>query len=74
MQIEDAYLCGELFSGKPGRVYENKVPSVAAVSLMDQGRPRFVELTPVPGFTSQAISTRVRPNLVVGTNVSSDGL
>ena len=74
VQIDDAYLGGELSGGKPGRGSENKVPFVAAVSLNDEGRPRFVKLTPVPGFTSQAISTWARASLAVGTNVLSDGL
>ena len=36
--------------------------------------PLYVKFTPVPGFTSQAISLWARANLAVGANVLSDGL
>ena len=74
VQVDDAYLGGERTGGKPGRGSENKVPFVAAVSLNDEGRPRFAKLTPVPGFTSLAISIWAKANLAVGTSVLSDGL
>ena len=74
VQVDDAYLGGERAGGKRGRGSENKVPFVAAVSLNGEGHPRFAKLTPVPGFTSQAISTWARANLTVGTDVLSDGL
>jgi transposase-like protein len=74
VQVDDAYLGGERAGGKRGRGSENKVPFVAAVSLNDEGHPRFAKLTPVPGFTSQAISTWARANLAVGAEVLSDGL
>ena len=74
VQIDDAYLGGERAGGKPGRGSENKVPFVAAVSLNDEGKPRFAKLTPVPGFTSRAIASWARASLAVGTSVHSDGL
>jgi len=74
VQVDDAYLGGERAGGKPGRGSENKVPFVAAVSLNEEGNPRFAKLTPVPGFTSQAISAWARGNLAAGTSVLSDGL
>lgn len=74
VQVDDAYLGGERVGGKPGRGSENKVPFVAAVSLNEAGNPRFAKLTPVPGFTSQAISSWARANLAAGTCVLSDGL
>lgn len=74
VQIDDVYLGGERAGGKPGRGSENKVPFVAAVSLNEAGNPLFAKLTPVPGFTSQAISAWARANLTAGTSVFSDGL
>jgi hypothetical protein len=70
----DAYLGGEHAGGKPGRGSENKVPFVAAVSLNWLGNPVYAKLTPVPGFTSSAISTWAQSNLAPGTHVLSDGL
>lgn len=74
VQVDDAYLGGERAGGKPDRGSENKVPFVAAVSLNEAGNPRFAKLTPVPGFTSQAISAWARANLTAGASVLSDGL
>ncbi len=74
VQVDDAYLGGERAGGKPGRGSENKVPFVAAVSLNEAGNPRFAKLTPVPGFTSEAIRIWARANLTAGTSVLSDGL
>ena len=51
VQMDDAYLGGELAGGKAGRGSENKVPFVAAVSLSNEGRPQYLKLTPVAGFT-----------------------
>jgi transposase-like protein len=74
VQVDDAYLGGERAGGKPGRGSENKVPFVAAVSLNDQGNPLYAKVTPVPGFTSEAISKWARSSLAPGTDVLSDGL
>lgn len=52
VQINDAYLGGERSGGKAGRGSENKVPFVAAVSLNEAGRPRYVRLTPPPSRPS----------------------
>ena len=73
-QVDDACLGGKRAGGKPGRGSENKVPFVAAVSLNDKGNPAYAKLTPVPGFTSDAIPTWARSNLAPGTDVLSDGL
>ena len=42
IQLDEAYLSGELAGGKLGRGSENKVPFVAAVSLSHEGQPLFV--------------------------------
>lgn len=74
VQVDDAYLGGKRSGGKPGRGSENKVPFVAAVSVTDEGYPRYAKMTPVPGFTSQAIADWAKDNLDPGGRVISDGL
>ena len=74
VQVDDAYLGGERAGGKPGRGSENKVPFVAAVSLNDLGHPLYVKVTPVAGFTSDAISKWAKNSLAPGSRVLSDGL
>ena len=74
VQIDDAYLGGERSGGKAGRGSENKVPFVAAVSLTEDEHPLRVKLTPVPGFTFQALCDWSRQNLAPGCTVYSDGL
>jgi hypothetical protein len=59
---------------QPGRGSENKVPFVAAVSLNDAGNPLYAKVTPVSGFTSEAIAKWARSNLTPGADVLSDGL
>ena len=74
VQVDDAYLGGERAGGKPGRGSENKVPFVAAVSLDEKDRPRFLKLSMVSGFTSDAIGKWAKANLAPGCAVISDGL
>ena len=74
VQVDDAYLGGERSGGKVGRGSENKVPFVAAVSLNEDGHPLRVKLTPVAGFTLNAIKQWARKNLAPGSTVLSDGL
>jgi transposase-like protein len=74
VQLDEAYLGGERAGGKAGRGSENKVPFVAAVSLDAAGRPRHLKLSPVAGFTSQAIQAWAKAHLLPGTRVISDGL
>ncbi|MEQ1622065.1 MAG: IS1595 family transposase, partial [Methylococcales bacterium] len=74
VQVDDAYLGGELSGGKAGRGSENKVPFVATVSLDDKGHPLRIKLTPVTGFTLKAISSWAKANLAPNYTVSSDGL
>ena len=56
VQVDDAYLGGELNDGTAGRGSENKVPFVAAVSLSEEGHPLRAKLTQLPGFTRKAIA------------------
>jgi hypothetical protein len=74
VQVDDAYLGGELIGGKAGRGSENKVPFVAALSLDEEGHPLRVKLTPVSGFTNKAIADWAKTNLSPGCSVLSDGL
>jgi len=74
VQVDDAYLGGELPGGKPGRGSENKVPFVAAVALNGDGHPIHAKLSPVPGFTRKAIAAWADTCLAPGSWVVSDGL
>jgi ribosomal protein L37AE/L43A len=74
VQVDDAYLGGERTGGKVGRGSENKRPFVAAVSLNEAGHPQYVRLTPVLGFTLNAISDWAEHCLAPGSTVFSDGL
>lgn len=56
VQLDDAYLGVDRAGGKPGRVLDNKVPFVAAVSLNGKGHPLYLKLALVIGFTTNAIS------------------
>jgi hypothetical protein len=74
VQVDDAYLGGELSGGKAGRGSENKIPFVAALSLDEDSHPLRIKLTAVPGFTNKAISVWAKANLTPGCAVLSDGL
>lgn len=74
VQLDDAYLGGERRGGKAGRGSENKVPFVAAVSLDDEGHPSRIKLTPVSGFTTEAITAWSNSHLNADCTVYSDGL
>lgn len=71
--VDDAYLGGER-PGTRGRGSPNKVPFVAAVQLNGQGLPKYVKVTPVPGFTLRAVADWALTALLPGTDVLSDGL
>jgi transposase-like protein len=74
IQMDDAYLGGERPGGKAGRGSENKVPIVAAVSLNEAGHPIHAKISPVVGFSSEAIAQWASNNLAAGCSVLSDGL
>jgi len=73
VQVDDAYLGGEC-PGGVGRGSPNKVPIVAAVQTSEDGHPLRVKISPVKGFTRQAITQWARANLLPGCDVRSDGL
>ena len=74
VQVDDAYLGGELNDGTAGRGSENKIPFVAAVSLDSDGHPRRAKFTRLPGFTRKAIAAWASATLSPGSTVLSDGL
>lgn len=74
IQLDDAYLGGERPGGKAGRGSENKIPIVAAVSLNEAGHPVHIKITPVQGFSSEAIAAWASKNLAPGCAVLTDGL
>ena len=73
VEIDDAYLGGE-HAGKRGRGSENKTAFVAAVQTDMDGKPRFMRLTPVAGFTKEAIKEWASKSLAATAQVVSDGL
>lgn len=74
VQVDDAYLSGELTGAATGRGSENKVPFVAAVSLNPDGHPLDTKMTQIPGFTRTAIAVRAARVLAPGCKVTMDGL
>jgi transposase-like protein len=74
VQVDDAYLGGELNGGTAGRGSENKVPFIGAVSLDEEGHPLRAKFTQLPGFTRTAIAAWASANLSPASTVVSDGL
>jgi transposase-like protein len=74
VQIDDAYLGGELQGGKRGRGSENKSPFIAAVQVNDDGKPTYAMFSPVSSFSREEVTAWAKQSLVKGTVVVSDGL
>lgn len=74
VQIDDAYLGGELNGGTAGRGSENKVPILIAVSTSDDGHPLRVVVSPIAGFSKLAIGEWADRHLAPGCEVYTDGL
>ena len=74
VEVDDAYLGGELRGGKSGRGSENKVPFVAAVQTDKYNHPIYVVFSQVKAFTLDEIRFWARYALVPETVVVSDGL
>ena len=72
IQVDDAYVGGEK-AGKSGRGAANKLPFVAAVATRE-GKPVYLQLRCVPGFTKEAIKAWAETSLAPGSHVLSDGL
>ena len=73
VEIDDAYLGGEK-QGKRGRGAASKTPFVAAIQTNSEGRPHFMRLTPVAGFTHEALKQWSTESLASTAHVVSDGL
>jgi len=73
VEVDDAYLGGELPGGKPGRGSENKVPFIAAVQTTASGQPMLVCLRKLE-FTKEAIRAWSAKALCPTAVVVSDGL
>ena len=73
VEIDDAYLGGELPGGKSGRGSENKVSFIAAVQTTETGQPLRVSLKKLE-FTKDAIAAWAKTALAASAHVVSDGL
>jgi hypothetical protein len=73
VEIDDAYLGGELPGGKSGRGSENKVSFIAAVQTTETGQPLKVCLKQLE-FTKEAIAQWAKTALASSARVVSDGL
>ena len=73
VEIDDAYLGGELAGGKRGRGSQNKVPFIAAVQTTLDGQPQFVCFAAQP-FTTEAVAAWAVKSLATSATVVSDGL
>jgi ribosomal protein L37AE/L43A len=73
VEIDDAYLGGELVGGTPGRGSDNKVPIVAAVQTTAAGHPVLACLRQQP-HTEQEVAVFAAHHLAPSATVVSDGL
>ncbi len=73
VEIDDAYLGGQLPGGKSGRGSENKVSFIAAVQTTATGQPLRVCLKKLD-FTTEAIAEWAQTALAASARVVSDGL
>lgn len=73
VEIDDAYLGGELAGGKSGRGSENKVPFIAAVQTTPDGQPQFACFAQQP-FTTEEVAIFAAKSLATSATVVSDGL
>ena len=73
VEIDDAYLGGEVQGGKAGRGSPNKIPFVAAVQTTESGQPIYMCLSKRP-FTKESIQTFAQRALAAPATLVSDGL
>ena len=75
VEIDDAYPGGERAGSiNGGRGAFNKTAFVAAVQTDKEGKPRFMHLTPVAGFTNEIVKDWAIRNLALTAHVVCDGL
>lgn len=73
VEMDDAYLGGELAGGKRGRGSQNKVPFIAAVQTTADGHPLYACLAQQP-FTTEAVAAFSARSIAPTATVVSDGL
>lgn len=73
VEIDDAYLGGEVHGGKAGRGSPNKVPFVAAVQTTESGQPVLMCLSRRP-FTKESMQAFAEKSLAAPLTLVSDGL
>lgn len=73
IELDDAVLGGER-PGRRGVSGPNKVSFLAAVSTTDEGRPRYVKLTPLPSVAAEPMTAWGERALADTAKVVSDGL
>lgn len=73
VEIDDAYLGGEIQGGKAGRGSPNKVEFVAAVQTTESGEPVLMCLSKRP-FTKESIKAFAVKSLAAPATLVSDGL
>lgn len=74
VEIDDAYLGGQRAGHEHGgRGALHKAAFVAAVQTSQQGHPQRMRLSPVTGFTNEAIAKWAPKNIAPGSTVVSDG-
>jgi transposase-like protein len=73
VEIDDAYLGGEVHGSKPGRGSPNKIPFVAAVQTTESGHAQFMCLSQRP-FTKESIQEFADKSLLAPATLVSDGL
>lgn len=74
IEIDDAYLGGELPGGKVGRGSENKIPFIAAVQTNKQGHPLYAVFSIVKSFCKNDVELWAKRFLRPSSLVVSDGL
>lgn len=74
IEIDDAYLGGELPGGKVGRGSENKIPLIAAVQTNSQGHPLYAVFSIVKSFCKNDVELWAKRFLRPSSLVVSDGL
>lgn len=75
VQLDDAYLGGEVNGGKPGRGSENKQPFLIAVATDENlEHPTFAVIEPVRAFDNVALADWCARRLAPEAEVYTDGL
>jgi len=73
VEIDDAYLGGEVQGARSGRGSPNKVPFVAAVQTTESGEPMLMCLSQRP-FTKESVKAFAEKSLAAPATLVSDGL